>query len=158
MNRRRGVYVPESDSTAYHADSTEVLIVGFGPAGRGAVDGIHENQGRVLIVDLNVEAIATAESQGFRGVIADATNAETLEHLHLNHLKTVVITLPSRQDALTVLQLIRKVAPQATRIVRTRYKLHHDEFLSAGADVVIGDEEHVAKALAAAVLKHQKRP
>lgn len=151
MNRRRSAKQPVTDGSQDVSPDAEILVVGFGPAGRGAVETIADNRHRVLIVDLNSESIADAESQGFRGVIGDAANAEILDHLHLDHLKTVVITLPSRQDALAVLELVRGIAPQATKIVRSRHKLHHAGFLNAGADIVVGDEDEVARALGSVI-------
>lgn len=71
-----------------------------------------------------------------------------LEHLHLEHLRLLVITLPSRDDALAILNQIRVIAPQATKIVRSRHQIYISEFLNAGADFVVGDEEEVQRALA----------
>jgi monovalent cation:H+ antiporter-2, CPA2 family len=62
-----------------------------------------------------------------------------------------VITLPSRQDALAILNLIRTIAPQATKIVRSRHQLHTDEFVNAGANIVVGDEAEVSNAMAQTV-------
>ena len=109
---------------------------------------------RVLVVDLSPAGIASAEAMGFRAVIGDASSAEVLEHLHLEHVRVVVITLPSREDALAILNLIRTIAPQATKIVRSRHQLYMAEFLKAGADIVVGDEEEVSNALAGTVAEH----
>jgi 2-iminoacetate synthase ThiH len=68
-----------------------------------------------------------------------------------------VITLPSRGDALAVLNLIRTLTPQATRIVRSRYQLYMSEFLEAGADIVLGDEEEISNAMARTVHEHHRK-
>ena len=94
---------------------------------------------------------------GYRAELGDASSGEVLEHLHLKHLRLVVITLPSRNDALAVLNLIRTIAPQATKIVRSRNQIHMSEFLNAGADIVVGDEEEVRKALASTVHEQVQR-
>ena len=157
LNRRRGS-VPSPESQ--HADGylpCEVLVIGFGPAGRGAVRGLQDIRDRVLVVDLSPAGIASAEALGFRAVVGDASSAEVLEHLHLEHVRVVAITLPSREDALAILNLIRTIAPQATKIVRSRHQLYMEEFLKAGADVVVGDEEEVSNTLAGTVLEHHRR-
>ena len=157
LNRRRGS-VPSPESQ--HADGylpCEVLVIGFGPAGRGAVRGLQDIRDRVLVVDLSPAGIASAEALGFRAVVGDASSAEVLEHLHLEHVRVVAITLPSREDALAILNLIRTIAPQATKIVRSRHQLYMAEFLKAGADVVVGDEEEVSNTLAGTVLEHHRR-
>jgi len=127
--------------------SCEILVIGFGPAGRGAVSHLQDNRDRVLVLDLSPIGVASAQAQGFRAMIGDASNAEILEHLHLDRVKIVAITLPSRQDALAILNLIRTMAPHATKIVRSRHQFHTDEFISAGADFVVGDEEQVSRAM-----------
>jgi len=157
LNRRRGS-VPSRESQ--HSDGylpCQVLVIGFGPAGRGAVRGLQEIRDRVLVVDLSPGGIANAQAFGFRAVIGDASSAEVLEHLHLEHVRVVAITLPSRGDALAILNLIRSIAPQATKIVRSRHQLYMEEFLKAGADVVVGDEEEVSNAMAGTVLEHHRR-
>lgn len=156
-NRRRGsVSSRESQHSESHPPC-EILVIGFGPAGRGAARGLQDFRDRVLVVDLSPAGIASAEALGFRAVIGDASSAEVLEHLHLEHVRVVAITLPSREDALAILNLIRTIAPQATKIVRSRHQLYMDEFLKAGADVVVGDEQEVSNTLAGTVLEHHRR-
>jgi hypothetical protein len=67
-----------------------------------------------------------------------------------------VIALPSRQDAMAILCLIRSLAPQAIKIVRSRHQIHRDEFLNAGADFVLGDEEEMSKAMSQLVLRQYR--
>jgi len=156
-NRRRGS-APSREPQ--HSDSylpCEILVIGFGPAGRGAVRGLQDFRDRVLVVDLSPAGIASAEALGFRAVVGDASSAEVLEHLHLEHVRIVAITLPSREDALAILNLIRTIAPQATKIVRSRHQLYMEEFLKAGADVVVGDEQEVSNTMAGTVLEHHRR-
>jgi len=145
--RRRSATGGDSSESAGHPPC-EVLVIGFGPAGRGAVSQLQENHDRVLVLDLSPVGIASAQTLGLRAVIGDASSAEVLEHLRLEHVRIVVITLPSRQDALAILHLMRTVAPNATMIVRSRHQIYMDEFLNAGADFVIGDEEQVSHAMA----------
>ena len=157
LNRRRhSTTAQQADHSDGHL-SCEVLVIGFGPAGRGAVRGLQEIRDCVLVVDLSSTGIAAAEALGFRAVIGDAGNAEVLEHLHLEHVRVVVITLPSRGDALAVLNLVRSLTPQATKIVRSRYQLYMSEFLEAGADIVLGDEEEISNAMARTVHEHHRK-
>lgn len=157
LNRWRGSMAVQKSEHAHGHPLFEVLVVGFGPAGRGAVRGLVENRDRVLIVDLSSTGTAAAEAMGFRAVIGDAGNAEVMEHLHLEHVRVVVITLPSRGDALAVLNLMRTLTPDATKIVRSRYQLYMSEFLEAGADIVLGDEEEISNAMARMVQEHHQK-
>ena len=58
-----------------------------------------------------------------------------------------MITLPHRRSALQVLDHVRRLAPEAHVIVRTRHEIHRDEFTTAGADIVVGDEQQIGDAL-----------
>jgi CPA2 family monovalent cation:H+ antiporter-2 len=147
LTRRRTSAVSSESAESSDHPSCEILVIGFGPAGRGAVSHLQDNRDRVLVLDLSPNGVASAQAQGFRAMIGDASSAEVLEHLHLDHLKIVAITLPSRQDALAILNLIRTIAPHATKIVRSRHQLHTEEFVGAGADFVVGDEEQVSRAM-----------
>jgi len=157
LNRRRGSAPSNDSKDSPDHPHCEVLVIGFGPAGRGAVRGLLQMRDRVLVLDLSPAGVASAEALGFRAVIGDASSAEVLEHLHLENVRVVAITLPSREHALAILNLIRTIAPQATKIVRSRHQLYMEEFLKAGADVVLGDEEEVSNAMASTVLEHHRR-
>lgn len=133
------------------AHDWDCLIVGFGPAGRGAANALVHSASRVLVIDLGAEGVSSAKAAGFHAMQADATMGEILQHLHPERLKLVVITVPGFHDSMSVLQQIRRMAPDATTVVRSRYRLHQQEFRSAGADVVVGDEEEVGAALCAAI-------
>lgn len=147
MSRKRKVaFGGASKPTSSHLPC-DVLVIGFGPAGRGAVSELTGIGKRLLVVDLSPTGVSAAEAMGFDAVIGDASNAEVLEHLHLDHCQVVVITLPSRQDTLVILHNIRRIAPHATLIVRSRYEMHMQEFRDTGADIVIGDEAEVSHSL-----------
>ena len=157
LNRRRGSAPAHDSKDSQNHPQCEVLVIGFGPAGRGAVRGLQQMRDRVLVLELSSAGVASAEALGFRAVIGDASSADVLEHLHLEDVRVVAITLPSREDALAILNLIRTIAPEATKIVRSRHQLYMEEFLNAGADVVLGDEEEVSNAMSATVFEHYQR-
>ena len=77
-----------------------------------------------------------------------------LEHAGVRSAKLVVITLPGRSGALTILEHVRQLAPTAHIVVRSRYQLHKGDFETAGAHAVIGDEEEVGTRLSEHVLTH----
>lgn len=129
----------------------DCLIIGYGPAGRAAGTALTHCAEKVMVIDLGAEGVRSAHAAGFHAMQADATAGEVLQHLHLERLKLVVITVPGFHDSMAMLQQIRRMAPNATVIVRSRYSLHQPEFLAAGADVVAGDEAEVGLALATAI-------
>jgi CPA2 family monovalent cation:H+ antiporter-2 len=131
-----------------------ILVIGFGPAGRGAVSQIPTGSASVTVIELSPDGAAAAEAMGFHGLVGDASSPEVLEHLPLSSIGTVVITLPSQQDCLVILRLVRQLMPHATTIVRSRYQRFMDDLHQAGAGIVVGDEFETGQALARAVAKH----
>ncbi|MEN9554207.1 MAG: Glutathione-regulated potassium-efflux system protein KefC [Planctomycetota bacterium] len=131
----------------------DCLLVGFGPAGRGAAEALSRQASQVLVVDLGADGVNSARAAGFHAMQADATTGEILQHLHPERLKLVVITVPGFHDSMAVLQQIRHMAPDAKILVRSRYRLHQQDFRDAGADIVVGDEEEVGTALCEAIQK-----
>ena len=134
------------------APAPEVLIVGYGPAGRAVGRALAHLGTLVRVLDLNPQAAADADALGLMGEIADGSQPEALEHAGVAGARLVVITLPDRQAANTVLAHVRALAPNAQVVVRSRHSIHRDRFRAAGAHAVVGDEEEVGRGLADAAL------
>jgi CPA2 family monovalent cation:H+ antiporter-2 len=127
--------------------SPHVVIIGFGPSGQLAAQPFIGRNTRVLVIELSRQGVRKAFELGFEALIGDATQAELLEHAHLQSAKAIVITIPHYRSAMTILEQVRRLAPHAHLVVRSRYQLHSDYFVSAGAHKVIGDEEEMGEAL-----------
>jgi len=132
--------------------SFDVVIIGFGPAGQGVARALQGRAENGVVLDINREAIGKANEFGLRGEMGDATQFDVLEHIGVRHAKVVAITIPSRDMAFAALQQIRRLAPHARLIVRSRYERHADDFAKGGAHTVVGDEDQVAAVLGAEVL------
>jgi len=126
----------------------EIAIIGFGPAGRRAASPLVDSSFCVLVIDLNHQSVREAKKLGFVGEIGDATQLDVLNHARLSACHVVVITIPHQHSALTILELVRQVAPQARVLVRSRYDAHMQAYLDAGAYFVCGDESSVGERLA----------
>lgn len=137
-----------NDGTATQRDPPEVALIGFGPAGQVAARPLIDQQIRVVVVDLNRESVRKAQQLGFEGQVGDATQSEVLEHARLHECKAVVITVPHYRSAISMLAHVRREAPAAHVLVRSRYDLHMGDFVTAGAHAVAGDEHEVGDRLA----------
>ena len=135
-----------TEGAARHPEP-EVVIIGFGPAGQVAGKAFVDRPERVLVLDLNRELTRKAKELGFAGHLGDATQLDVLEHARLHAAKAVVITVPHHESAHTILCHIRRLAPAAHCVVRSRYQLHTAQLAEAGAHVVLGDEEQIGAAL-----------
>lgn len=137
-----------ADEVADRPAPPDVAIIGFGPAGQIAARPLMDRGFRVAVIDLNQEGVRKAQQLGFQGEIGDATQSEVLEHARLNECRAVVITVPHHKSAVTILEQVRRRAPHVHVIVRSRYELHRDSLVTAGAHAVKGDEREVGESLA----------
>lgn len=126
----------------------DVIVIGFGPAAQIASRALVDKGLLVTVIDLNHEGVRKAKQLGFQGQVGDATQSDVLDHARLRECKAVLITVPHHKSAITILEHVRKDATNAHVIVRSRYAMHTDTFVTAGAHAVSGDEEQVGEGLA----------
>jgi len=137
--------LPEDKSTL--DEGPDVVIIGFGPAGQIAARPFVDRDSQVTVIDLNRAGVRRAELLGFRGAVGDATQSDVLEHAHVAHAKAIVITIPHHHSAMMILEQVRQLAPHAHLVVRSRYQIHTNDYVAAGAHAVVGDEEQVGESL-----------
>lgn len=130
-------------------DGPNVVIIGFGPAGQIAAQPFVDQNCQVIVIDLNHDGVRRAQQLGFHGAVGDATQSDVLEHAQVAQAKAVVITVPHQRSAMMILEQVRQLAPQAHVAVRSRYQMHTNDYVEAGAHAVVGDEEQVGESLAA---------
>lgn len=139
---------PISSTVESSDHKPDIVVVGYGPAGRIATQDLVGGSQRVLVIDLNREGIQQAKESGFDGHIGDATQLEVLEHAGVAAAKLILITVPHFQASMITLQHVRRLAPAAHCMVRSRYQRHTNELVQAGAHRVLGDEEQIGTSLA----------
>lgn len=125
----------------------DVLIIGFGPSGQLAAQPFLDRPANVHVIDLSRTSLARAAELGFTAHRGDAAQAEILEHVHVASAKVVVITIPDHDGSFRILNEIRRLAPHAYIVVRSRHQRYTLEYDIAGANAVVGDEEEVGAAL-----------
>jgi voltage-gated potassium channel Kch len=126
-----------------------VLIVGFGPAGQRVAESLlDEHLDRITVVDLNPHSLRLAAQYGLRAHSGDAMQVEVLEHAGLHSASVVVLTPPDPNTMRRLIDLVRSHAPEAALVVRSRYHVFFAEYVFAGADHVVDEEELMGMALA----------
>lgn len=101
-----------------------VIIVGFGPAGRGVLDALHDAGVPAAIVDLNPRAITQARREGVFAIVGDATQEAVLDRLNVDGARAVVLSLPDHRAALQIAMHVRAAAPHVRLFARMRYHAH----------------------------------
>lgn len=137
----------EGAHTGHAAHGPDVLIIGFGPSGQMAAQPFLGRPENVHVIDLSRRSLARATELGFTAHRGDAAQAEILEHVHASSAKVVVITIPDHEGSFRILNEVRRLAPHAHVIARSRHQRYTLQYDTAGANVVVGDEEEVGAAL-----------
>ncbi|HPF14144.1 MAG TPA: cation:proton antiporter, partial [Planctomycetota bacterium] len=141
---------PEQAGTSEHPHP-DVIVIGFGPAGRVVGDQMREAGHAVCVLDLNPRIVANARRFGFEAMVGDGLHQDVLRHAGLRHARVLVVAIPTPAVAVQVVRLVRAIAPQVVLVVRSRFHRHSKEIAAAGAHFVIDEETDIGFGLAKSV-------
>ena len=145
LERLRRVYKTRADGS--RSPHPKAAIIGFGPAGEAVGRALTARGLSALVVDLNPRARVRTDALGHDLLVGDALQLDVLEHARLEAAEVVVVTLPGPSAAMTVLSHLRRLAPAARLLVRSRYHRHFGALIVAGASEVVDEEEEVGARL-----------
>lgn len=128
--------------------SNHVIVIGYGPAGQGAVEGVRRRGDRVLIIDASPAALGQAGALELPVLHGDATYPEILDHANLNQARALVITIPDPTTGLAILRLAHGMEPALPIIVRSRYHRYAADMEREGATRIFDEEAAAGASLA----------
>lgn len=117
-----------------------VVIVGFGLAGRFATRTLRECGISCVVLELNADNVRKGKELGLPVFYGDATSEEALRHAHVDSARLVVLLMNDPSAAQRVVDTVKRVAPNAAVLMRTRYLLERDSLLKLGARDVVAEE------------------
>lgn len=121
-----------------------VIIVGFGLAGRCVADLLDQTNHSYTIIEKNPVTVETQRALGRNIIEGDAANAETLTEAGLNTASILALTIPDEEAVLEATALARRLRPKIHIIARTNYSSKGMRASQLGADEVIKAEQAVA--------------
>jgi CPA2 family monovalent cation:H+ antiporter-2 len=124
--------------------SGHVLIIGFGVTGRNVARCARRCSVPYTVVELNGALVAEGLQEGEPIRYGDATHAPILELVHAEGARAIVIVIDDPGAARRIVEIGRRVAPEAYILVRSRYLREVEPLLALGADEVIADELEVS--------------
>jgi CPA2 family monovalent cation:H+ antiporter-2 len=138
-------------SAAGERQTPDVLVVGYGPAGRAVALAERGRGHRVVVLDLNRTLVEKARQDGLEAHVGDAALADVLEHHHAGGWDAAVITLPDHRAVRRVIRGLRGLQPELPVAARARYSRYAASLRREGAEPVVDEEEMVGLRLADAV-------
>jgi CPA2 family monovalent cation:H+ antiporter-2 len=122
-----------------------VVVIGFGLTGRNLARVLEAIGVPWRAVDMNpsasVEARAREEN---RVVFGDATRPALLEQLGVRTARLVVVAITDPLATRRIVALVRRLAPEAEVLARTRYARDIDTLQTLGASTVVAEELEAA--------------
>lgn len=130
-----------------------VVVVGYGPSGRGVVAALTARDVPVTIIELNPR-LREATGGNIRVVFGDAVRPEVLEDARAAQARLIVITIPEPANLRRMVRHVALVAPGVPIIARGRYHIYVPQIHDAGATAVVDEETVTGRELAAVALEH----
>jgi CPA2 family monovalent cation:H+ antiporter-2 len=136
------------DAEVLSSNPARIYVIGYGPAGREVTRQLKDSYlEEVAIMDLTKDSLDSAELEGFKTYMGDVRQLDVLQHSGLELAHLVIITIPSYDAVLTTIDNIKRLAPTAHIIVRSRYQIYEQSFHEAGAHEIVNEEFTVGEKL-----------
>ncbi len=130
-----------------------IIVCGFGRVGRGAAHELQRAGVPFLVVDKSEERVEWAIRDGMLGVLADATDDETLKHAGIMRAKGLIATLQSDADNLFVILSAKALKPTLQVSARVASEQSEKKMRLAGADYVYAPYDMTGNRMAQVMLK-----
>lgn len=149
--------IDEADEGPVALDG-HAVIVGFGLAGRFAARALRDCGFPFVVLELNADNVRKGKELGLPVYYGDATSEEALRHAHLERARLVVMLMNDPQAAQRVVDTVKRVAPQVTVLMRTRYLLEREALFKLGAHDVVAEEVESAVEIISRMLRSVEVP
>jgi CPA2 family monovalent cation:H+ antiporter-2 len=128
------------------------VIVGYGPVGR-VVDALLRDAGiHTVIIEMNMDTVASLVKAGRTAIYGDATRPEILSHAGVGRASYLIITLPQSANRNDLIHAARELNPEIELIVRARYLAEGDALRGAGVSRMVFEEGETGIAMARQVM------
>ena len=120
-----------------------VIVIGVGVAGKRVVPELLESGKQVVVIDMGENGINEAKKLGAMTVLGNAQRRDVLEHAGIESAQLCILTLPDHRTSEQTIHQIRACSRTVPIVARSRYSIHTKHLETAGADVVVDEEESV---------------
>ena len=134
------------------AQSSHVIIAGFGRVGSLVADMLAEQNVPYIAVDFDVANVTRGRAAGYRVYYGDAANPAFLESCGLNEAKAVAITIDAPQRVEQILRMLRVDHQHLKIIARARDERHAQKLYQAGVTEAVPETVEASLQLAEAIL------
>lgn len=145
--------VPTGGDGGERECSRRILVIGFGPAGQQVAARLQAEGVAPEVIELNPKSAAKAREKKLTVHMGDATADDVLAHAGVPDAGLVAVTVPDPRTAARIIASVRRMAPEAVIIARSRYHIACQQLQEVGADVTVDEEQTVGVNLANEIIK-----
>ena len=138
-------------ATRANAAERHVIVVGFGLAGRAAVNEVIEQGISYTVIESNPDVVSRCLPGGLHIIRGDARQAVVLRLAGIERATDVAVTIPDDETTLAVVEQARQLSKTARIIARCTFVSGGMEAARRGADDTVIAEHVVAQEFSRAV-------
>jgi len=130
-----------------------VVLIGYGRVGAPVADELARHGIPHVVVEQSRERAEALRERGLPVIYGDATRPEVLANAHLERARLVVVAAPDAYQARAILEVARRLNPDAEVLVRTHSDEEREFLQGHGAAQALVGERELAVSLTRAALR-----
>jgi monovalent cation:proton antiporter-2 (CPA2) family protein len=134
------------------AQSSHVIVAGFGRVGTLVADMLKQQGLKYIAVDFDIENVRRGRKAGYDVYFGDASNPDFLGRCGLNEAKALAITMDAPARVEQILRNVRQNQKQIKIIARARDERHAQKLYDAGVTEAVPETIEASLQLAEALL------
>lgn len=121
------------------------IIAGFGVPGRAVADILSSRHTDFCVVELNPATVERCSHVGVHIISGDVCDEQTLVRAGVKSASLLVLAVPNDPTVLEAVKIARRLNPSIRILARCRYISSGMEAHRLGADLVVVEEQAVAR-------------
>ena len=138
--------------------SGHAVLIGSGRVGGPVAEELGRHGIPYVIVEQSRDRAEQLRARHLPVIYGDASRPEVLANAHLERARLVVVAAPDAYQARAIVELVRRVNPDAEVVVRTHSDVERAFLESNGAARALVGERELAVSLARHALRHFQVP
>jgi len=129
-----------------------VIILGLGRVGRLVAEMLDRHEHAYVAIDADPDLVQKARREGFNVVFGNATRADLLDRMGIDHAPAVILTMDEHILAQRLVRKLRASHPDLPIITRARDAAHAADLYRSGASTAVPETLESSLQLSEAVL------
>ena len=122
----------------------QIVIIGFNRIASNIAQILNERNINYIAIDKDPAVVQRFHRKAFPIFLGDATDMNFLEHLQLEKVSTIVLTMRDYQIVKKIATIIKKINPQILIITKVNNKQEYNALKKIKAGIIIPEVEEIA--------------